>query len=856
MRSKNYLFTFLTISLLMWLNGTSAQLIFSETFSDADGNTEGTDDVGAVFWETTCADCVDGGDFFKVEGGKLKGQDTNGPATWTTGIIDISDCTFIEIEFDLAEEGDLEGCGTGCNSVDWVQFEYRIDGGLWTNPADAYFCAGACAGILVIQSDDIAGGTRVYATGCMEGGSELELRITLQVWAAAEKWILDNIHVVCAEGPEIDAGPDQTICLGTEIILEADNPDGADIAWDHGVIDGSPFTPGLGTEDYIITATDGICTSTDVVIIEVVAPVAIALTPAGPYSESDGIQIMDATPIGGIWSASCGPCIDPISGAFDPATAGPGTWEVCYDAGIAPCDDHECMFVEVTEDCPIDGIITIISPTCAGDNDGSVSITMSGTTGFVTYSITNALGDEVNIGNANEAYELTSGWYYFSVTDGFPCVFLDSIFLPDSPEMELILTVVNPSCYADLTGSASVDTVLFYGGLYEAISYTWIPNPSGIDGVGITNLTDLPEGIYSVSAQDENGCAVTTNFEILRPSNLTIDLLTKTDVNCVGEANGTIGVEVSGGTAPYLFSIDGVSFVASDSFDLLTAGDYSISIVDNNGCEIDTTVSLVELYDLPIVDFTADITMGCVPLVVGFTSLSGVGFLCEWNFGDGYEDTGCGSIMHTFSTAGEFDVTLTMTDANGCSNALTKFNYVETLPLPVANFEFSPTTITILNPAVQFHNYSENAESYSWKFDELGTSFLDNPTFIFPEIVENHAVTLTAINEVGCSDSIIKIIVVIDAFSVFIPNTFTPDGDQFNGEFKPYFNGIDLYDYQLTIFNRWGEIVFQSYNVNYGWNGLYGEQPAENGVYSYHIITKENNSDKKLEYIGHVTLLR
>jgi len=588
----------------------------------------------------------------------------------------------------------------------------------------------------------------------------------------------------------------------------------------------------------------------------VVGPPVIAITPAGPYSESDGLQLMAATPLGGTWSADCGACIDPISGAFNPAVAGPGIWEICYDAGVAPCDDHACIFVEVTEDCPLEGVITVTSPTCFGDADGSVSITVSGTTGFVTYIITNSLGAVVNIGNANDAYGLSAGWYYFSVTDEFPCTLLDSVFLADSPALEIVLSVENPACYSDVTGSATVDTVLFYGGSFAAINYTWIPNPTGIDGVGITNLDDLPEGIYSVSVEDENGCTATTSFEIIRPVSLTFDVITETDVNCIGGSDGSIDVEVAGGTAPYSFSDDGITFVPSGLFDFLTAGTYPITVIDNNGCEIDTIVSLIELNPLPTVAFIADKLIGCVPLMVEFTSTADAGISCEWNFGDGSEAYTCGASSHTFTSAGEFDISLLITDVNGCSNSVTYFNYIETLPIPNADFEYSPSTITILNTHVQFYNYSENAETYTWEFGALGTSNLENPSLIFPQVVENYAIKLTATNALGCSDSSVKIISVTEAFSVFIPNAFTPDGDQHNGEFKPFFNGIDIYDYQLTIYNRWGEIIFQSYNVAYGWNGFYGDQLAEDGVYIYHIITKESKSDKKLEYHGHVTLLR
>jgi gliding motility-associated-like protein len=89
-----------------------------------------------------------------------------------------------------------------------------------------------------------------------------------------------------------------------------------------------------------------------------------------------------------------------------------------------------------------------------------------------------------------------------------------------------------------------------------------------------------------------------------------------------------------------------------------------------------------------------------------------------------------------------------------------------------------------------------------------------------------------------------------------VPNTITPDGDAFNEVFKPYFNGINIYNYTLTIYNRWGEILFVSHDPAVGWNGTYGGEVVPTGVYVWHIVTDELTTDKKIDTKGHVTVLK
>jgi gliding motility-associated-like protein len=91
---------------------------------------------------------------------------------------------------------------------------------------------------------------------------------------------------------------------------------------------------------------------------------------------------------------------------------------------------------------------------------------------------------------------------------------------------------------------------------------------------------------------------------------------------------------------------------------------------------------------------------------------------------------------------------------------------------------------------------------------------------------------------------------------LFAPNIFTPDGDAFNELWRVYIDGIDIYDFHLTVFNRWGEIVWESYNPEGMWDGTYGSTESKTGTYVWVIEAKDKFSDKKLEWRGHVTVLK
>jgi gliding motility-associated-like protein len=230
---------------------------------------------------------------------------------------------------------------------------------------------------------------------------------------------------------------------------------------------------------------------------------------------------------------------------------------------------------------------------------------------------------------------------------------------------------------------------------------------------------------------------------------------------------------------------------------------------------------------------------------------------------DGTVLTGCGTVTNTFEQAGCYDISLTTTDANGCTNSFTAANLICVEGNPTAAFSPSANMVSEFNSEVTFTNNSEGASDYQWTFgDESQGSTEENPVhdYINAEI-GNYTVTLIATSPYGCADTAISIIQIYEELIFYVPNTFTPDYDKFNQFFTPVFtSGYDPYDYTLLIFNRWGEIIFESHNAQVGWDGSYGKnkeiEMVQDGTYTWKLEFKVTKNDERKEYVGHVNVLR
>jgi gliding motility-associated-like protein len=178
-------------------------------------------------------------------------------------------------------------------------------------------------------------------------------------------------------------------------------------------------------------------------------------------------------------------------------------------------------------------------------------------------------------------------------------------------------------------------------------------------------------------------------------------------------------------------------------------------------------------------------------------------------------------------------------------------------PLPEADFTYSPSSISTEDSFIQFLNTSENATSYQWELLNGTPSSEENPSSVLSGIPGAYPVQLIANNELGCSDTTILFITIEEVFSYFIPNSFTPDGDEFNQTFLPVLtNGFNPSDYSFLIFNRWGQIVFESKNAEVGWDGTFNGEIVPEGTYTYQLRASLIKNADVINYTGHVSVLR
>ncbi|UKN03872.1 PKD domain-containing protein [Paracrocinitomix mangrovi] len=301
--------------------------------------------------------------------------------------------------------------------------------------------------------------------------------------------------------------------------------------------------------------------------------------------------------------------------------------------------------------------------------------------------------------------------------------------------------------------------------------------------------------------------------------------------------------------------LDGISFIPPVGNNTYTV----VASVCNGECFSDDQVN-VNVNPTPVIAFEGDVLLGCADHTVTFTNNSTEQFDCNWSFGDGGASNTCGPVSYTYNNSGMFDVTLTVTSQAGCTASDTYNDYVEVVAYPDAIFSYSPTELDIMDTEVEFTNASTNALYYEWNFGDLTqNSTEENPTHEYPsQQGGDYMVTLLAYNDLGCYDTTNALISIKDILIFYVPNVFTPDGNSINNDFKPiFYSGLDIYDYHLTIFDRWGEIVFESYNASVGWNGHFGDGGlVQDGSYVWQLEFGVTMSDEKKKHRGHVTVLK
>lgn len=432
----------------------------------------------------------------------------------------------------------------------------------------------------------------------------------------------------------------------------------------------------------------------------------------------------------------------------------------------------------------------------------------------------------------------------------------DTIMAPHTiipnPEFTFTLTQTNQIiCFGDTSGQI---TATVQNGT-PPYTYIWSTGDSITTVATSNSISNLAAGTYSVTVSDANGCTLTDAVTLANVDPPLFISLDPTMVTCIGGSDGQIVANVTGGTAPYNYiwaPAGGTNATATG----LPAGTYWVIATDIYGCQISDTVTLIELYPLPPINFISDIDEGCQPLNVQFFETSpDEGQTYLWDFHDFSAGSTDKDPYHTFVEDGYYDITLYVTSINGCTDSMTIDSMIWVHPRPVASFTPNPEEIDILDAGTYFHNTSDLIYYSYWTFGDGNTSDETSPFHSYMDTGSYHVV-LVEISEFGCRDTADKYFLVKDAFTFYAPNAFTPDHNGINETFVVKGIGIDNSTFVMRIFDRWGKQIFNSYDIETGWDGkIDGKLATDSGIYTY-IVTFRDVFRRKHKYTGTFLLLK
>ena len=329
------------------------------------------------------------------------------------------------------------------------------------------------------------------------------------------------------------------------------------------------------------------------------------------------------------------------------------------------------------------------------------------------------------------------------------------------------------------------------------------------------------------------------------------------DLSPISFQNNTTGI------LDFIWSFgDGIySNLYSPSHQFPTFGSYDVQLNAINPQTLCTNsiVNQIIISDTPSAAFSYSDSLGCDFLDVTYTAVSSnLTWGYFWDFGNGVTSLQASSVGYQFEEEGCFDVSLTVTNNNGCSSSDTIAEIACIYASPIASFSTDQDVFNEIDPLVSFYNNSVNASSFKWEFGDGTNSLAENPIHTYPDDATSYLVTLVAYNEISCADSTSMRIIILKDVGLYVPNSFSPDGDEYNHTFYPILTeGYKKDSYHMSIFDRWGEIVFETYDPSFGWNGTYknGIQ-CQIGTYTWVIEVIELQSAVNRKFNGHVNLIR
>lgn len=723
----------------------------------------------------------------------------------------------------------------------------------------------------------------------------------------------DAVDVIVNPLATANAGPAQTICAGSTVTL-AGAVGGAATSgtWGGGA---GTFTPNNNTLNAVYTPSAAevaagsvtltlvsndpagpcpVATSTVTITINPVATIdagADQTTCIGGSITLAGITGGGAT--SGTWSGGAGtfaPNNTTANAVYTPSAAeeAAGTVTLTYtsDDPAGPCPSvNDQMVITITALPTVSAgldqtICNGTTATLAGTIGGAAtSATWTGGTG--TFAPNNTTLNAVYTPSAAENAAGTVTLTLTTNDPNGPCTAVnDQMTITINPIATIDAGPDQTICIGSTVTLAGVIGGSATSGTWSGGTGTFAPSAATANAVYTPSAAENAAGTVTLTftSDDPIGPCGSVNDQMV----ITINQLPTANAGlsqsvCSG-ANITLGGNIggsatsgtwSGGTGTFFPNNTTLNAVYTPSAAELAAGSVTFTLTTNDPagpCNAATSTVTHNFYQNPVVNFTVDDPNGCPIHCVQFTDLTTVGggdniTNWEWNFGDSSPLDGNQNPAHCFSATGLYDITLTATSNHGCTTTLTINDMIEVFANPVAEFTTTPNPASILDTTVYFINQSSSdVVTWDWNYGDGNGTILNAPNTgntvnDYPAVQGTYVATLIVTNANGCVDSVEHTVIVGPEFTFYIPNAFTPNGDNINDFF--FGQGIGIVEYDIWIFDRWGNMIFHGDELNDYWDGRAnkGAEVAQQDVYVWKVQLKDVFG-KKHNYLGTVTLVK
>ena len=599
-------------------------------------------------------------------------------------------------------------------------------------------------------------------------------------------------------------------------------------SWNPGGQTGSSVS-GLGPGTYTVTVTDNSCkmkaASNTVTISAASFSTTATATPTSCSSNSGTASanvVIGSSPYTYAWS--------PSGGNSSTATGlSAGTYSVLVT------DATGCTSINtVTVTAPNTPLLSPSSAniSCNGLANGTASVTVTGGSAPYTYAWSPAAG------TGSAVSGLSAGTYSVVVTDSNGCTQTQSFTITQPNALTAVASATATSCGVN-NGSASVTG----SGGTGIFTYNW--SPSGGNGAVATGLG---VGNYSVVVSDANGCTAVAGVSITAQGAPTASVSAQSNTSCNGGNNGSAAVSATGGTSPYTYAWNTTPPQVTPSASALSSGTYTCIVTDGTGCSSVVTVNISQPGAILASATSTATPCGLSNGAANASASGGTGALTyNWLPSGGNSNSATGLASGSY--------TVIVTDANGCTKvAVTS---VGMLNGPTANAGAGAIIIigdsTVLN--------GTGGVSYSWSpSSSLSCVTCQNPV-ASPTVTTTYTLIVTDAN--GCTDAS-EVTVIVEpiscsnkpnAGSFYLPNAFSPNADGENDSFCLLGWDECLKEFSIKIFNRWGELIFESDSKSFCWDGTRSEVPMNTGIFAFTAKAVLFNGVKK-DLKGNISLIR